>query len=61
MLALFENVKYLCLEMGISVIYINEECPNNYQTTETLDPYRMPTTWRQYTHNKITRATMLLI
>ena len=27
MLALYEVVKYLCLEMGISVIYINEIMP----------------------------------
>ena len=46
---ILEFLRYLCLEMGIYVIYINEIIPQVYQMTETLGPYRMPTTWRQYT------------
>ena len=63
MLALYEVVKYLCLEMGIRVLYINEIMPQVYQMTETLGPYSMPTV--QYgdsiPSNKLTRAIMLLI
>ena len=52
MLTLYEVVKYFCLEMCICVIYTNEIMPQGYQMTDTLGPYRMPTTWRQYTQKQ---------
>ena len=57
MLALYEVVKYLCLEMGIySVLYINEIMPQSLNWNFTPDDWNFrplqnahSTIWRQYT------------
>ena len=51
MLALYEVVKYLCLEMGISVLYINEIMPQGLSDDWNFRPWQNAhsTIWRQYT------------
>ena len=59
MLVLYEVVKYLCLEMGICVININEIMPQGLSDDRSFRP--LPNAHNMETVYPITRAIMLLI